>query len=323
MKIPISWGIESLDELTGGIQPAALTLLYGDTTSGKTTLSGYVTIARIAKHLLQKGGIPEGANFYVVDGDGGWDIERASEVWQQHGLDPELIKRHLVFKEVSDFGEQHEYITKRLPERMEKGERPLLLVADSLTAIYRREMLREPKRVPAILEMGGKLDLQVGKLRKLAVEYNCPAFVTTWPSSPITQTAREAKIRSLMKEHSLSRAEAEQVVPKSGIDLIGGKGMLSFSRLIIRLSIPKEGEPLREARLVKAKDLPTGRSTFFYLCDAGISDVEKKIGERVEKRPVEKPKKERVEKPKKKAVGKPAGRREDILEDFLAKLREE
>lgn len=321
MRIPISWGIKSLDELTGGIQPAALTLLYGDTTSGKTTLSGYVAIARIAKHLLQKGGIPGGANFYVVDGDGGWDIERASEVWQQHGLDPELIKRHLVFKEVSDFGEQHEYITRWLPERMEKGERPLLLVADSLTAIYRREVLREPERIPLILEMGGKLDLQVGKLRKLAVEYNCPAFVTTWSSSPIGPAVREAEIRSLMREHSLSRAEAEQAVPKSGVDLTGGKGMLSFSRLIIRLSIPKEGKPLREARLMKAKNLPTGRSAFFYLCDAGISDVQEKIEERARKKPVEKPKKERVEKPKKKTVGKPAGKREDILEDLLAKLR--
>lgn len=276
MSLAISWGVKSLDELLGGIHFGSVTTFYGDTTSGKTTLSGYVAIARIAKYFLEKSELSENARFYILDGDGGWDPDRASSVWERHGLDSQEIKDRIVLKEVSEFEEQHKYILNELPKRIEGGEKPLALIADSMTAIYRRETLRDPENVRKRLEMLCKMDIEVGKLRRLAVEYNCPVFITTWQSSPISTSAREEEIKRLMREHSLSRAEAEQLVPESGMELLGGKGMISFSRFVVRLSIPQEGSPLREASLVKSRDLPTGRSVSFYLCEAGVSDVKKK-----------------------------------------------
>jgi len=269
-----SWGIDALDKMTGGLQ-STLICIYGETGSGKSTLSGYWAIARIAKETIEKeGGIPENGKFYIIDGDGGFDIERAFEVWRGQGLNAEMIEQHVVHKEITDFAEQHKFITKELmPQIEEKEERPLLLTVDPIIASYRGIILRtDPAHRAAVLgNYTGKIDLQLGMLRHIAVNYDCPAIVTTWPSSPIGSSMRESQIRSAMKQHGISREEAERIFPRQETDFIGGRMLGFLPKLIIRLSIPREGDTLREAYLRKARGMPSGKRCYFYLSDAGIS----------------------------------------------------
>ena len=48
-----SWGLKELDDLTGGLQ-SILTMIFGETASGKTTLAAYIPIMRISIELKEK-----------------------------------------------------------------------------------------------------------------------------------------------------------------------------------------------------------------------------------------------------------------------------
>jgi len=119
--IQYSWGLKDLDEITGGIRDQ-LTLFYGDTGTGKTTLSCYVPIMRISKELKEKlGEIPETGKFIIIDGDGGFDIERAKQIWQNNNLDAEEIEKQL--KKIEKRAKEEMEIQRELDKRKERAER--------------------------------------------------------------------------------------------------------------------------------------------------------------------------------------------------------
>lgn len=247
-----SWGIKELDEVTGGIQ-STLNMLYGETGSGKTTLAAYVPISRIVTELKNTiGEIPEKGRFFVIDGDGGFDFERATQIWESQGLNSDEIKTHLFHKEITGFDEQHKFVTKELANLIEENEwKPLLFTFDPMTAVYRGIILRTDMRFRgvAIGSYTGRLDLQLGTLRHLAVTYDCPCIVTTWPGSPI-RIGKEA-------------VEGE-------FPFIGGRQFGFLPKLIVEISIPKHGLSFRKAYLYKARGLPVGKSCHFKLSDVGI-----------------------------------------------------
>jgi len=267
-----SWGVRALDELTGGILPT-LTCIYGPTASGKTTLASYVPICRIFSKYKEEG-LTENHVFIMIDGDGGWDIERAYEVWQNNGLDPNEVYRHVKFWEVAEFDEQHKLVQK-LPKEIENNNwRPLLITFDPMVAIYRGIILRTPieRRATVIGTYTGKLDLQLAILRRLGVLYKCPVLVTSWVQLPIGKSMRESQIRNLMKRYNLTREQAEKIVPAPESDIIGGRQFRYLPKLILRLSVPDETKPEREATLVKHRGRPAGGIARFKLADSGITE---------------------------------------------------
>jgi len=249
-----SWGVKPLDELTGGIQSGFITLIYGPTGSGKTTLSTYIPTCRIAKGLVEKfGEIPEEARFIVMSTDAGYSEERARQIWEANGLDAGKVERHVEYVEFTEFSEQHDYI-KSLEKTIEKnGWKPVLLSLDPAVAIYRGQILRTDlkHRASVIGILTGKLDLQMSILRRLAVIHDCPCFVTSWPPSPIGE--------------AMGGAPPETPV-------IGGRQMGYLSKIILELSIPTEGLPDREVLLVKHRSKPVGGKAKFKLCDEGIRE---------------------------------------------------
>jgi RecA/RadA recombinase len=248
-----SWGLKEFDDLTGGLQ-SILTMIFGETASGKTTLAAYVPITRIFLELKQKiGEIPESGKFIIIDGDGGFDFDRLRQVVETNGLSYDEVEKHLIYFEVTEFDEQHDLV-KNLPKKIEEGEiKPLLITFDPMTAIYRGIILRTDMkyRATAIGTYTGKLDLQLATLRHLSVIYDVPTIVTTWPSSPV----------------------GEAFGAKGEFPFIGGRQMGFLPKMILKLSIPAEGSPEREIYLWKAKGLPSGRSTKFRLSDSGIESV--------------------------------------------------
>mgnify|MGYP000288810421 CR=1 FL=1 len=228
----ISWGVKSLDDLTGGIQSGFITLVYGPTGSGKTTLSTYIPICRIAKDLVERlGELPEEARFIVMSTDAGYSEERARQIWDLNGLDAGEVERHVVYVEFTEFSEQHDYIKKLEKTIAEEGWKPVLLTLDPAVAIYRGQILRTDMkfRASVIGLLTGKLDLQMSILRRLAVIHDCPCFVTSWPPSPIGE--------------AMGGSPPETPV-------IGGRQMGYLSKIILELSIPTEGLPDREVLLL-------------------------------------------------------------------------
>jgi len=138
-----SWGVKSLDDLTGGIQSGFITLIYGPTGSGKTTLSTYIPTCRIAKSLIEKfGEMPEDAKFIVMSTDAGYSEERAYQIFDLNGLDGRVIENHIEYVEFTEFSEQHDYIKKLEKTIAENGWKPVLLTLDPAVAIYRGQILR-------------------------------------------------------------------------------------------------------------------------------------------------------------------------------------
>ena len=248
-----SWGLKELDDLTGGLQ-SILTMIFGQTASGKTTLAGYVPIVRISIELKQKiGEIPEKGKFIIIDGDGGFDFDRLKQVIENNGLSYDEVVEHIDYTEVTEFDEQHNLV-KALPKRIqEENIKPLLITFDPMTAIYRGIILRTDMRHRAtvISTYTGKLDLQLSTLRHLSVVYDVPVIVTTWPSSPV----------------------GEAFGVRGENPFIGGRQFGFLPKMILRLSIINEGSPERDVYLWKAKGLPSGRSVRIKLSDAGIESV--------------------------------------------------
>jgi RecA/RadA recombinase len=258
-----SWGVKELDELTGGIQ-SILTLIFGETASGKTTLAAYIPITRITLELKQKlGEIPEEGKFIVIDGDGGFDSDRFKQILETNGISYSEVLKHLIYSEVTEFDKQHN-IVKELSGRIEKeGIKPLFIAFDPMTAIYRGIILRTDMkyRASVISTYTGKLDLQLSTLRHLSVVYDIPVIVTTWPSSPV----------------------GEAFGVKSEIPFIGGRQMGFLPKMILKLSIVREGYPEREAYLWKSKTLTSGRKCYFKLSDKGIEELSEEEKEKLQK----------------------------------------
>jgi len=248
-----SWGLKELDDLTGGLQ-SILTMIFGETASGKTTLAAYIPIMRISIELKEKiGEIPETGKFIIIDGDGGFDFDRLKQVLETNGLHYDEIVQHIDYTEVTEFDEQHKLV-KELPKRIEnEGIKPLLITFDPMTAIYRGMILRTDMRHRAsvIGIYTGKLDLQLSTLRHLSVVYDVPTIVTTWPSSPV----------------------GEAFGVRGENPFIGGRQFGFLPKMILRLSIISEGSPEREVYLWKAKGLPSGRSIRIRLSDSGVEPV--------------------------------------------------
>lgn len=269
-------GVKELDDLLGGgYECKILTEFYGPTKAGKTTLASYVPIGQIYKYYKEfKGGLPPNHKFFLVDGDGGFDSDRAAQVWRGIGLteeDIKIIEKSLLYWQPTSFHEQHTIIMKEIPNIIEPSKNkkkqeqavpiyPLVLIADPLIAEYRGHVLTTPRqyKMVTIGESTGKLDRQLIKMRSLAVKYNCPAIVTSWPGS---EAGQQMKTKN------------GQPPPKPEQDMIGGRAFGFLPKTIIELQIPFEGLPIRKAIINKHRSKPEGLSCQFRLTDKGVEPL--------------------------------------------------
>jgi len=250
-------GCKALDELFGGYYTRVVHEVYGPTKAGKTTLSAYVPIGQIYKTIMEKSrSVPSKGRFFVVDGDGGFDFERAEQIWRGIGIEnPEDVFNRLSYWQPTEFKEQHNVITVDIKQEIKKkGYIPLFIAADPLIAIYRGIVLRTSHkfRMVTIGDYTGKLDLQLVTLRHLAVKYNIPVVVSSWPGSPAGQAMGG---------------------PKGETPVIGGRAFGFMPKLMVELRIPKDGSLVREAFLYKHRSKPEGRSCYFKLTENGVADV--------------------------------------------------
>lgn len=253
-----SFGSKSMDELAGGIETGVLHEIYGETSTGKTTVGGYVPTVSVAKSL---GELADNDAFIVIDVDGGWDPDRARQIWVANGLDPELMESKVKYHQPTDFAGQHDYINHLDALIKKNGWNPRLVVCDSMTAIYRGIVLRTDMKHKATTcgLYTGKLDLQLSSLRAIAVNYNCPAVVTNWSLSPLG---------AAMKKVDDPRPGPEQ-------DFIGGRAFGFLAKVIIRLdaSTVNRKKVIRKVTLKKHRSRRAGESCLVEIYDGGLKDV--------------------------------------------------
>ena len=259
----IPTGCKALDDLFGGYIPGVINEYYGSSGTCKTTLATYVPIAKVFQHHLEtKGKLDENHMFVVVDGDGGFDQLRARQIWTKMGLKADVVESHIKYYEPTTFDEQHDLL-KTLPDILIDQEiTPLLITFDPMVALYRGEVLRaHPKyKMSQIGTLTGKLDLQLAKLRHLAVKHNIPITISSWPGSEIGE-----KMGGSAPESPMIGGRAFSFVPKVIVELIGGNEMKMYSPRTVR-----------KARLFKHRTMPADRETLFEVWDGGVKDFKEK-----------------------------------------------
>jgi len=148
----ISAGSPVLDALLGGYQPG-LTLIYGPSAAGKTTL---VKLAAIQQ-------CREGKKVLYLDTEGGFSVERFIQLAKGEDLLPSLLLLRL-----RDFQEQ----TKRILKLDLFAEKVSLIIVDTIGMHYRVEVRNDPK------EANRWLDKQLKTLSAIAQTKNLPVLLT-------------------------------------------------------------------------------------------------------------------------------------------------
>ena len=146
---PIRTGCRSLDSLLGGgVAYGAVTLVYGEESTGKTT------VAVSAALTLLRG--DQAARTFYVDSDGKLSTERLTQLAGA----PEPLRRLLYYRP-RGFEEQTRLVD-GLPDQLEAGD---LVVVDSITGLYRLEAGDPARSFPENKE----LNHQLGFIREMAL----------------------------------------------------------------------------------------------------------------------------------------------------------
>ena len=149
-------GISPLDEiLGGGFRYGAVSLIYGEATTGKTTLA----ISSLVKHLEDD----PWAKAYYIDSDNKLSTRRLTQITQ----DPEVLERLLIWRSLN-FPEQGRTI-ESLPDLLPNGNIPV--VVDSITGPYRLETGSSAKTFRANKELNRQLGFlsETAKIRDSAI----------------------------------------------------------------------------------------------------------------------------------------------------------
>ena len=159
MERRLSTGFSPLDEiLGGGFRYGAVSLIYGEASTGKTTIA----ISSLARHLERD----PWAKAYYIDSDNKLSTRRLTQITE----DPEVLERLLIWRSMS-FSEQGRTI-ESLPDLLPNGNIPV--VVDSITGPYRLEAGSSARTFRANKE----LNRQLGFLSETAKSKDSAILVT-------------------------------------------------------------------------------------------------------------------------------------------------
>lgn len=258
-KLVFTTGSKKLDDLIGGYETGIITLAYGENGAGKTTYIAYTPIASISKFFIDATGkLPDNSKFFVIDTEGGFDIDRMEQILEAWGLPIDDVMRHVEHVKISDFDEQHKYVTSELPKTIkDKKIKPLLIALDTAVAIYRGIVTRTPSSYKAVTiqQYAGKIDLQLTVMRGLAEEYNCLSTVSSWEKS-----------RMMIKTK-------EGTVTESEVPMLGGRQMGYIPKSILEFKILDRNKGWRFVYLYKHRSKPSGRWIVVKMTDRGFVDL--------------------------------------------------
>ena len=152
----ISSGSEVIDELLqGGYEKKVLSVIYGPSGTGKTTLC----LSALKETL-------KGNKVLFIDTEGGFSPERLEQLTQ----DSQKIFENLIIVEPVNFKQQHDTIM--LIDQLVDSETKMV-VCDTLTGLYRSERAFDSENTMQ------KLTQQASKLLEIARERNIPVLISS------------------------------------------------------------------------------------------------------------------------------------------------
>ena len=146
----ISTGSKDLNHFLKGY-PKLINLIYGEPSTGKTTLALQATISQAKNNK----------KVIYVDTENGFSIERLKQLHSRYN---NFLQNILILKPKS-FQEQEKYIL-NLPDKVS------LIIIDTISYFYREELKNDPYKT------NKSLDLQLQKLLELSKK-NIPIIVTS------------------------------------------------------------------------------------------------------------------------------------------------
>jgi len=204
----IPTGCGSLDRaLDGGLPPSAVSLVYGEAETGKTTLAIQcgVNCARLGLKAL------------YVDSDGSFLPERLSQI---AGRDFEEASDAIILAEPSSFDEQAETVD-NLERYVLKGFG--LIVFDTITSLYRSELADKQET----FSLNRELNRQVATLAQIAKSLEVSVLLVS-------------QVRGVIKHDEVDTTPVATRVLRYWSDAVVGLSRAS-RRSIIKASVEKSG----------------------------------------------------------------------------------
>jgi len=166
----VKTGLEPLDRLLGGGFPCgAVSLVYGEAATGKTSLCLTTAISHLAEHRTAK--------TVYIDSDGKLNTGRLTQIAEPRG---EALLRRLHLHTPLSFREQEETL-EQLPALDPRD----LVVLDSVTGLYRVETVDEERTYRANKE----LNRQLGYISEMAGRSGA-AFLLTGQVRSVLETSQ-------------------------------------------------------------------------------------------------------------------------------------
>ena len=225
-----------IDRLTGGLAPKTVTLIYGPTGCGKTTLC-----VKLVNNLIQRG-----YKAIYIDTEG--------NVIKEMFAKPEAVQ--LLYAE--SLGEQTNII-KKLPE-MTAGSLKSVIIADTMTGHFHRQVLaaKDKYRAAKAVALGSRLIAQLAAIRK-SLRGDSIAVVTAHLRSMVGESFKETearKVADLIRKgiHEPTIRDFEKFVAYDPVRWLGGQGLGMHTQMRFRIWI--ESEDVRILQLEKWPGAP-------------------------------------------------------------------
>jgi len=240
MRIPTG-SVEFDRWLQGGYDQDIITTFYGPAGSGKSNFCVMAAAQQASR----------GKKVIYIDTEGGFSVTRLKQIA------PEAITKNIILFKVTRFYEQCKAIDKLL-EIVSKNPNIGLIVADSLTMLYRLEMgeASQEKDKERIDIINRALIKQLRILTEIARKKNIPVLVTNQVYS------------EFLSKEDFEAGKEKRVV------MVAGDILRYWSKCIIELQNLGQGK--KRAILRKHRSLPE-KEFIFMITNKGI-EREKKFG---------------------------------------------
>ena len=211
-----------IDVLTGGLRTRSVTLIYGPTGCGKTTL-----MLLTAKHLLESGKVSK--VIYIDTEEGAVPVVESSEFELRTA--PSLRDQT---KEIKAAAEEAEQIGR------------VFIVVDTLTGHFHRQVLaaKDSYRAAKAGQLSGKLVAQITALRK-AVKNGGIAVATAHLRSTVGDSFKLNVLRKIARavkegKYTPTAADYERYMTYDPVKWLGGQGLGIHTQFRFRIFVDED-----------------------------------------------------------------------------------
>ncbi|MEM2216653.1 MAG: AAA family ATPase [Nitrososphaerota archaeon] len=221
-----------IDMLNGGIRESSISLLYGPTRCGKTTL-----LIAMANYFIKN------YNSKIVY------IDTEQAVFPENFKDPTMVE--VIY--ASSLSEQEKLI-KELVKNVEKDVK--LVVVDTMTGHFHKEVLRAPAeyRAKIAADLSGRLVGQISNLRRIMNDRII--FITAHLRSLVGEYFKMHVLRKMAKavkegKYAPSIYDYERYLARDQVSWIGGQGLGMHVQFQFRIFVDVDG-----SRIIRVEKWP-------------------------------------------------------------------